>query len=330
MHALDVRRDHPLRADHREPGLDDVTRQALLDEGRDVLRRRYALCRGHPDRAQRAALQVPLDAGQRHGPELYLAADQVGHHRTHSLVRHVRRLRAGFVEEHRAGQVQDRPAAAGGVVELARLGLEQGDELFRIGRRHLRIDHQDNGREADDCDRRDVVGEREGQRLDDAGEDHHVVRHHAERHAVGRGACERLQADDAAGAGLVLYHHRHAERLGERRLRGAGDGVDAGAGRVGQDEADCLFADLGQRRSGCGQRGRHQGRDERAAGDCGGFAGHRVVSNGGHSNGFRLWRVAGRVRRSRCRASPAPRAAPWCARHGAADPAARRGARPPW
>ena len=50
-------------------------------------------------------------------------------------------------------------------------------------------------------------------------------------------ARERLQADHAARPGLVLDHHRGAERLGERRLRGARDGIDAGARGVRQDEA---------------------------------------------------------------------------------------------
>ena len=42
--------------------------------------------------------------------------------------------------------------------------------------------------------------------------------------------------DDAARAGLVVDHHRRVERLVERRLGGARDGVHAGAGGVGQDE----------------------------------------------------------------------------------------------
>jgi hypothetical protein len=54
--------------------------------------------------------------------------------------------------------------------------------------------------------------------IEHAGEDHDVVRHHRQRAAVRRGARQRLQADDAAGARLVVDHHRGVERLAQRRL----------------------------------------------------------------------------------------------------------------
>src|SRR5207253_2723352 len=105
----------------------------------------------------------------------------------------------------------------------------------------LRIDDQNHRCRADDRDRREVAGHVEGQRLEDAREDHDVVGHDGQRAAVGGRACERLQADDTAGAGLVVDHHRCAEGLRQRGLRSARDGVDAGACRIGQDE----FHDVG-------------------------------------------------------------------------------------
>ena len=71
--------------------------------------------------------------------------------------------------------------------------------------------------------------------------------------------------DDAAGARLVVHHDGGAERLGKRGLRGAGDGVDAGAGGVGQDEAD----DLGGRlaKDGAGSEASGDGGNQLAAGE---------------------------------------------------------------
>ena len=233
----------PFGPSTREPGLDHVAGQALLDEGGDLRRRRHALRGGHADGAQRAALQVRLHARQRSGGEVDLAADQVGEHRAHALVRDVARLDAGLVEEHRrrpgAGWCRCRPRRRSISPFLAFSSAM--NSLALLGR-HLGVDHQHDRRVADHGDRREVARHVEGQRLVDAREDDHVVRHHAEREAVGRRTRQRLQADDAAGAGLVVDDDRVAQRLGQRRLRGARDRVDARAGGVGQDEADALVA----------------------------------------------------------------------------------------
>ena len=61
-----------------------------------------------------------------------------------------------------------------------------------------------------------------------------VVRHHRQRQPSGAARVERLQADDAAGARLVVDDDRTPERLRQRRLRRARDRVDARAGGIGR------------------------------------------------------------------------------------------------
>ena len=167
---------------------------------------------------------------------------------------------------------------------------------------------------------REVARHVERHRLVDAGQDDHVVRHHAEREAIGRRARQRLQADDAAGAGLVVDDHRVAQRLGQRRLRGARDRVDARAGGVGQDEAQRLVA-LGE-----GGRARARPRPRASRSRREGVFDRHVVSRflemhrcSGHRLGFDQ-RIDLALGDSRCRR--APRA---CVRRASVDSAARRG-----
>ena len=98
--------------------------------------------------------------------------------------------------------------------------------------------------------------------LQHAGEDHDVVRDHAQRQAVGGRPRQGLQAHDAAGTRLVVDDHRVPQGLGQRVLNGRPrDGVNARAGGVGQDEAHRLVGlarSAGQAASG-GQRHRPAG-----------------------------------------------------------------------
>ena len=235
---------------------------ALLDERRNLRRSAHARRAADADRAQGAALQIRLHRRQRRGAEVDLPADEVGDHRAHALVRNVVGLAAGLVDEHLRGEVQDGAVARRGVVQLPRLGLQQRHQLLRVVRRHPRVDEDDDWRGADDGDRRDVVDRIERHRFVDARVDHVVVRHHAERVAVGRGLHQRRRADDATGARLVLHHHRVAQGLAEGALRGAHDGVHARRSGHRQDEAHRPVAlrahGTRQQQAGAGERAQLQ------------------------------------------------------------------------
>jgi hypothetical protein len=159
---------------------------------------------------------------------------------------------------------------------------EQRDELLRILGRHLGIHDQHHRRVADDGDRREVARHVERHALHDARKDHDVVGDDAEREAVGRGAGQRLQAEDPARARLVVDDDRMAQRLGERLLRGRRDRVDARAGRVRQDEAD---RPVGLREHGdgdaCGEAG-----EQGAARQQGVVHGQRLQGGEGHAGAW--------------------------------------------
>ena len=176
---------------HREPAFDQVARHALLDHRRDVGRGGEALRGADADRAQRAALQVLLDRRQRQRADVDLPADEVGQHRAHALVRNVRRLDAGLVDEHLRGEMQDRAVARRAVV-VARPAWPSAARSApaRSSPAPWRIDHDHDRRRADDRDRRDVGDRVERHRLVDAGIDHVVVRHDA------RASCRRAASDE--------------------------------------------------------------------------------------------------------------------------------------
>ena len=137
--ALHVGRRQALRTDHARTRLRPRSRAgpARRRSGSSA-RGRHALRRGDADRAQRAALQVLLHARQRGGGEVDLAADQVGDHRAHALVRDVLGLDAGLVEEHLGRQVQDGAVAARARSSCSPvLRLQQRDQLLRVAGRHL-------------------------------------------------------------------------------------------------------------------------------------------------------------------------------------------------
>ncbi len=220
--------------------------------------------------------------------------------------------------------MQDRAVAARAVGELVGLALQQrGKLLVVLGRHPVRVDHQHDRRGTEIAIGVKSPGMSNGMRLEHAREDDHVVRHHAEREAVGRRARQRLQADDAAGTRLVVDDHRGAQRLGQRRLRGARDRIDPRAGGVGQDEFHRLVAGL-LRERGCSAQRAQADRQQLAPG---GSTRHRVSpewesNRCGSSHRVGLDQGIDLARR-RCRCRPAPRA---CARRAWVDSAARRGA----
>ena len=118
-----------------------------------------ALPAHHADRAQRAALQLALHGRHRDDAELDLAADRCrstigptplyGTCLTSTL---------GGIEEHLAGQVDDRAVARRRVVVRAGLGLRAAPAVpSRSSPAPCRVHDQDERRRADHRDRRDVV-----------------------------------------------------------------------------------------------------------------------------------------------------------------------------
>ena len=100
------------------------------------------------------------------------------------------------------------------------------------------IDDQHRRKARDQRDRREVLEPVIRQVLADHGAHHAGDGVIEQRVAVGRGAHDRVDADGAAGAALVLHHHLLAEHVGEL-LRGHARGeIDAAAGRQRNDELD--------------------------------------------------------------------------------------------
>ncbi|MNS79892.1 hypothetical protein D3C72_1135560 [compost metagenome] len=83
----------------------------------------------------------------------------------------------------------------------------------------------------------------------------------AERIAVRRGLGDGVDADAAAGAGLVLDHHRSAHLHGQLLAQRTGHGIADAAGRVGHDHAD-RAARVGVRGMGGGNEGRGRKRGD--------------------------------------------------------------------
>ncbi len=177
---------------------------------------------------------------QRDHAHLHLARQQIGDHRAGALVRNMARLDARLLQEHLAGQMNHGAVAGGRVVVFVRPGLQQCDQFLDVARRHLGVDYQHQRRRAQHADRRDVLDRVERHRLEHAGIDRMVVRHHAERGAV-RGRLDHSgRTGDAARAGHVLDDDRLAERLAKRRRSGPDDRIDARTRADWQDQPDRL------------------------------------------------------------------------------------------
>jgi hypothetical protein len=151
-----------------------------------------------------------------------------------------------------------------GVAKLtfAGVGLQVLHELGKVvGRHQLGVDHDHAGRLDDLGHADEVVDGVIGQLLEHGGV--HAMggqRGNAEGHAVG-GTCHFGHADGAAGAGLVLDHHRlAAQQLGQHVLHVARDHVGGATSRERNDDAQGTGGFLGEghsrndRRSGDGSK----------------------------------------------------------------------------
>ena len=174
------------------------------------------------------------DGLQRRDHRLHMAADQIGDRPGCALVRHVDDIHAGLELEELHRQMLRAAAAGRRVVQLARLLLNQGDELAHVLRRHLRIDVDAERADGEQRDRREVLDRIERRRLERrvGGEGR---RGEKKRVAIRRRLGRRLGTDVAGGAGLVVGDDRGFPAPGELRAEHARQDVGAGAGRIRHD-----------------------------------------------------------------------------------------------
>ena len=144
---------------------------------------------------------------------------------------------AGRHLEQFAAQVLEAADPGRGVVEKARLGLGQIDQLLDCMHRHIGIDgeHIGAGGQARD---RDKVFDRIVGFLVDNGIDRVRDRYHHKRIAVGRGFRRDVGSDHAAGAGAIVDEHGLPELLPELIGDDAANDVITAARRKWNDQPD--------------------------------------------------------------------------------------------
>ena len=135
-------------------------------------------------------------------------------------------------------------------IQLVRIGLQIGDEIGDIVRRHGRIDDQQIRNEGRHRDRREILPHIERQcfiQVRVGGE--RAACRHQQRVAVGIGLCDRIGADVAAGAAAIFDDHRLAEAFGERLRDNPGGDVGASPCGEADDHPDrlCRPGGLGMR-----------------------------------------------------------------------------------
>ena len=156
-----------------------------------------------------------------------------------SLVGHMGRLDAGGHVEVLAGEVREPAHSGGAVVDVVGPGARQRDEVPHVVDGQRIGDRQDEGKGGHERDGLEVPGRIVRHLLEDL-RDHVPGIEEGQGIAVGRGMRDRLDADQARGAGLVLDDDRLPESLGELALQDAGHLVGRAARRIGHDQPDRL------------------------------------------------------------------------------------------
>jgi hypothetical protein len=197
-----------------------------------------------------------------------VAADQIVGGGAHALVRHVRQVDARGVLEQLGRKVIDAAGSRCGVVQLARPGLGEREELGGGIRGNRRGDGEDQRAFAYHRYRHEgrqrIVGQvKLDRRLGGVGGgDHH------DRVAVGRRLGHEGFADRSRGAGAVFDDHGLAQCLGEAPADGAREDVVRTSRRGGDDEQDGLRREsryrLRKRRVSVEQQGADGGKRQRA------------------------------------------------------------------
>ncbi len=197
-----------------------------------------ALGRGDAEAGERAVLHLRQARIEIVEQDLDVAGERGLERRAGAAERNVRHLQPGELQEPGAGEVRALADAGGGVAELVRIGLEEGDQLgdrLDAGLRMRRDDVRDPDHVGDRLELVRLVGEV----LEDAVGDR-VRAGIADQDgvAVRLGADHLGRADRAAAAGAVFHDGRLAP--GGLQMRGEQPAHDVGraAGRGRHDEAD--------------------------------------------------------------------------------------------
>ena len=221
------------RRGDRVPVLRLVARHRF-GERRRIGQHRPARRRGHRHGARLAALDQAQGGGI---AEIGVddAGGEVVQRRAGAAIGHVHHLQARHLGEELARQMLAGADAARGPADL-RLLRELHELRQRLGRQVVAHGHDErHAHQARDVRQRHrIVGHlaqmRPGGERADAGQRQGV--------AVGRRVRHRLDADDAAGAALVLDDDGLAELLRQRLHQEPRRQVDAAAGREGHDDLD--------------------------------------------------------------------------------------------
>ena len=252
---------------HAKPGHRRVAGQARFGHRGQLGRKLGALGAGDGQRTQAAAGHMGHAGGDGIKQHMHLAGGQIADGLGRALVGHMGQGDAGLGCKGRRVQVHDGAIAAGGVVQLAGVGLGIADQLLhgldrqRVGdQQHAGgIGHMGNG-----CE---VLVRAVGQlghqvrrdRMGAAGGEQQGVAIGARLGGLGR-------ADGAARARAVVNHQRLAQLLRHLLRHHAGDQIGGTAGRKRHDDADRAIRPWCALRSGkLGQHG--QGHTSGQAGE---------------------------------------------------------------
>ena len=153
------------------------------------------------------------------------------------------------------------------MIELARIGLGERDQLPDRFRRHALVHQHDLGDRGQQRDRLEIAL----RMVAEIGIDHGVHRHgavvrHQEGVAVGRRLRGGFRADDHRRTGAILDHDRFAPQLGELARDHARGGVDRAARGGRHDDAHGALGEALRARFARQTQDRHrQSGHERAA-----------------------------------------------------------------
>ena len=191
--------------------------------------------------------------------QLDLAAEQVGHGGRAAPVGHVHVVDLGHVAEQLGRHVHGRAVTGGAVAQLAGLALREREQLFHRMHRQALVDQQ-HARALGHEDHRlqvfrgvvaQVVVELHGAVVRDGGEHQRVAICRALGHAFGAGV--------AAGARLVLDHHRLTQARRQAFAHHAREHVGRAAGGVGHHQLHGARGIRILREGGQGERAQAQG-----------------------------------------------------------------------
>ena len=232
----------PPRRAHAPPAVVD-DRQALLGERGHLGRDREPLGAGHAQDAQPLALVQRQREGDRPDHEVHAAGDDLLQRGPGALERDAGHRDAGQLLELLRQHLGHRAGADAAVVQLTGARPGVGDECLQVGGRHFVRGGERVVRLRDQADRRqvlDLVGdaliEKRIERIDVGAQQQRVPVRRLRQHIVRR--------DHAGGAGLVLHHHRLAERNAQLVGDQARRDVARAAGGEADDHADVLARKL--------------------------------------------------------------------------------------